>query len=608
MHFPLIIAALAAKASAEQFQNAATEKYLEGLNRSLGLNYLWALLGVIAVVFSYRNFFRFYAHTRHIASLGHTGSQKFFALSSPTLNSIKDHLLYAPLLHYRRATDIKFSKHINFGKIPSRFQSIFITLFIIFNIFACTWNIPWHDPQLEVLPILRNRTGTLAVTNLIPIVIMSTIKNPLILALDISYDTFNLLHRWLGRLAILQGIAHSLSFIIAKVQSKEGWAGLKISLSHQFIYAGLTAVIGFTILFFSAPKLVRSWAYEVFHHVHIVVVAVTFSFLYLHLKDMPQVKLLLTAIIAWVLARSWRATTLIYRSWGRESSTASIEALPGDALRIILKTPRPWKFQPGQSIYLTIPSVSWWTAHPFSVAWNEIDDPLSRSDSTKSNMSFEKRHIVTLKEPQAEQGGKQTFGLIVKARNGMTQKLLSRVEKAGGVEGVQLSFNALIEGPYGTQRSLASYGTVMLFASGVGITHQIPYVKSLIDGYNDGSVASRRITLVWVIPSTDMLEWVRPWMHEILGIENRRDVLKVVLYITRAGLSQPIRSPSETVRMLRGRPDVEAIMRKEASEKMGCMGVSVCAGGGLSDEVRRVSRVLLGRGVNLDFVEEGYGW
>ena len=155
---------------------------------------------------------------------------------------------------------------------------------------------------------------------------------------------------------------------------------------------------------------------------------------------------------------------------------------------------------------------------------------------------------------------------------------------------------------------MASYGTVMLFASGVGITHQIPYVKELLQGYADGTVSTRRIMLVWVIPSTDCLEWIRPWMHEILGMKGRRDVLRVTLHITRAGLSQPIRSPSETVRMLRGRPDVAGMMQKEAAEKVGCMGVSVCAGGGLADEVRRVSRVLCSNGVNLDFLEEGFGW
>ena len=60
--------------------------------------------------------------------------------------------------------------------------------------------------------------------------------------------------------------------------------------------------------------------------------------------------------------------------------------------------------------------------------------------------------------------------------------------------------------------------------------------------------------------------------------------------------------------MSRGRPDVQSLMWNEVEQKIGCLGVSVCAGGGLADEVRRVSRLMLDRGANLDLVEEGFGW
>jgi hypothetical protein len=196
------------------------------------------------------------------------------------------------------------------------------------------------------------------------------------------------------------------------------------------------------------------------------------------------------------------------------------------------------------------------------------------------------------------------MSLIVKAHRGVTQKLHSHSSRAESGK----TLTAFIEGPYGTERSLSSYGTVMLFASGVGITHQLGHIRELVEGYGQGTVAAKRVTLVWVIPTTDALDWVRPWMHEILGIEGRRDVLRVLLYVTQAGLSQSINSPSETVRMSRGRPDVQSLVRKEAEYKLGCIGVSVCAGGGLADEVRRVSRVMLDDGVNLDFIEEGFGW
>merc|ERR1711939_829307 len=73
-------------------------------------------------------------------------------------------------------------------------------------------------------------------------------------------------------------------------------------------------------------------------------------------------------------------------------------------------------------------------------------------------------------------------------------------------------------------------------------------------------------------------------------------------------ITEIFRSPSETVKMLRGRPDVQSLMEVEAEEQMGCVGVSVCAGGGLADEVRRATRVLLSKGSNVEFVEEGFGW
>jgi hypothetical protein len=38
-----------------------------------------------------------------------------------------------------------------------------------------------------------------------------------------------------------------------------------------------------------------------------------------------------------------------------------------------------------------------------------------------------------------------------------------------------------------------SYGTVMLFAGGVGITHQVPLVRDLVAGYANGTVVSLNV-------------------------------------------------------------------------------------------------------------------
>jgi predicted ferric reductase len=66
--------------------------------------------------------------------------------------------------------------------------------------------------------------------------------------------------------------------------------------------------------------------------------------------------------------RAVRFFIIFYRNFGRESTTATVEAMPGDAMRITLRMARPWTFRPGQHIYLYIPSVGCGLPTPFPLA------------------------------------------------------------------------------------------------------------------------------------------------------------------------------------------------------------------------------------------------
>ena len=83
-----------------------------------------------------------------------------------------------------------------------------------------------------------------------------------------------------------------------------------------------------------------------------------------------------------------------------------------------------------------------------------------------------------------------TISLLVKLRGGFTAELDRHANK---------NLLAFIDGPYSVQHGLGEYGTVIMFASGIGIAGHIPYIKELIIGYNDCSVRTRRIRLVWEI-------------------------------------------------------------------------------------------------------------
>lgn len=63
-------------------------------------------------------------------------------------------------------------------------------------------------------------------------------NNPLIQMLGISFDTFNLLHRWFGRIVILEALAHTLAWM-ANTAKKSSWeTAIKSATTVPFLLFG----------------------------------------------------------------------------------------------------------------------------------------------------------------------------------------------------------------------------------------------------------------------------------------------------------------------------------------------------------------------------------
>lgn len=356
--------------------------------------------------------------------------------------------------------------------------------------------------------------------------------------------------------------------------------------------ADCQATCAFVALFVHSPSAIRHAFYETFLHLHIAFVIVAFAFLWTHLEEKSARVFLHGAVALWALERFARLVIIVYRNVGRRATSALVEALPGDAMRITLQLSRPWTFEPGQHMYLYIPSIGWWMSHPFSIGWSDTEDIMSDEKGLPLNQR-------DLYGPQ-----KSTISLLVRRRTGFTDTLFQRAVNAVDC---RLSLTAFAEGPYGSIHSMDSYGSVLLFAGGVGITHMVPFTRHLVQGYADGTVAARRVTLVWIIQSPEHLEWIRPWMTSILAMNRRREVLRIMLFITRPRNTKEIQSPSSTVQMFPGRPNVDTLVGMEAENQVGAMGVLVCGNGSLSDDVRRTCRSRQDNS-HIDFVEESFTW
>lgn len=96
-------------------------------------------------------------------------------------------------------------------------------------------------------------------------------------------------------------------------------------------------------------------------------------------------------------------------------------------------------------------------------------------------------------------------------------------------------------------------------------------------------------------------------MHEILQMPKRREVLKILLYVTKDPCKKDIISPSSTVLMSAGRPNFDEILGTEIKARTGTMAVTVCGSGSLSDDVRKAVRSKTDEST-IDFFEEAFSW
>ncbi|KAL3426532.1 ferric reductase [Phlyctema vagabunda] len=560
---------------------------------------LWWSLGIMGmIILTIRLVETFSMHFRRLIAMSRTAEQQLYWARNGSLwlPKLKKYLLYAPLWNKRHNLEIQLSSAFHMGTLPSRLHALLLSLFFISNGAYCAF-LDYKDLEnkYQVIAELRGRTGELAVINMIALIIFAGRNNPLITWLKISFDTYNLLHRWIGRIVVLETIAHTIAWAYVK-HAATGWDGIWEMLANDpFIKYGMVGTIAMTLLLLLSPSVFRKAFYETFLTVHIILASITIAGIWIHCEvaGLPQLPYVQVIIALWVGDRCFRLFRILRANYSRKGwTTATVEALPGNAVRVTMHLPKHLDIKAGTHAYLRFGSINPWETHPFSIAWvqdHSIDLPMDEK----------------VKEGPVDKSKLRTdVSFVIAAQSGLTKKLF---DKASACSPRMLTLKAAMEGPYAGHHSLDSYGTTVLVAGSSGITHQMPYIRHLINGFNDGTIATRRITLIWIVRDIEQLEWVRPWMDEILRMDNRREILNIKLFITRPRNPREIHSPSTTVQMFPGRPDVSMLLRSEVNNQVGAMVVTVCGPGGLQDNVREAVREVQELGV-VDFIEESFTW
>jgi hypothetical protein len=170
------------------------------------------------------------AHTRKLSSFNNS-TQKYFLRTYKYWALLKKHLLYAPLFHKLHSRGI-WIKSLNLGVVPKRFHVLLLIGLVAMNAILIVIGIPFASSLDEYAGILQDRSGSMAVVNLIPLVILAGRNNLLIVSTRVPFDTWNIFHRWLARIVVIESLIHALAWIIPLINQGTCFFSQTINIEH----------------------------------------------------------------------------------------------------------------------------------------------------------------------------------------------------------------------------------------------------------------------------------------------------------------------------------------------------------------------------------------
>ncbi|KAN0062271.1 hypothetical protein ACQY0O_005452 [Thecaphora frezii] len=501
---------------------------------------------------------------------------------------------------------------------------------------------PWYRPAaVWGSTPLGLRSGMIAI-GMTPFVFVFAMKvNPVTWLTAISHERLQLYHQWLARLMLLFSLVHGISFLWQPLH--DGGAS---NLHAWFVYDKVwwTGSVCISLLIWIVASSIgafRNFSYEFFVIQHVVTVILFLAFLFLHTRDMQRSWSWLWPVVAvWGFATLYRwSNALRQSSFGRAKAMVEVQVDDEDAidqrpsdegriLRIALNAPTRWS--PAQHFFIRFPTLGPWQSHPFSV--------------------------LSLASPDAQSESQIVF--VVRVQRGLTQHLYRRVKLSGksrdvaapaseklaqifddasqkaslegidaesgielskqlpGTSGSQarcplrttsLTLPAMVDGPYGSESSMASFDAVLLFAGGVGITFCLSILMDLATRAasrdNVKRIVTRKAALVWSVPSLSLIPWFVPYLTSSLSALRANGIdVELRIHVSKTS-QQPVDAclPADWV-VTPGRPEVAALVRhyadgfsldptprdgaaKAEDTLIESMSVTVCGPGGMANDV-----------------------
>ncbi|POS86298.1 hypothetical protein EPUL_003099 [Erysiphe pulchra] len=381
-----------------------------------------------------------------------------------------------------------------FGNVSRLQVLVFATLSAYLSVFlliGITYK-SWESPHKDNPNIIDTRTGFAGFADragvfafaLTPLTLfLSTRESVLTLITGISYQHFNFLHRWSGRLIFFLGFSHTFGWMVIKGCLYQPQPSTFIAFMIQpYIIWGSTAISILLFLYVFSIKSVIEWTgYEFFLISHLLAAIMFIATCWVH---WPRLACWMTASVIILLLdftlRIMYFSLIHFKIFGKrkgfipaQSSLSFFDDPNGKVVRLDFEhTHRPWKA--GQHFMLTFPALSVWQSHPFTT------------------LSSPNPHLKT-----------QKHSYIIRCRSGETKKL-------GALSTTTSKTSVLLSGPYGTQSHWHQSPNILAISGGTGISFTIPIMQEAASHSTSGL-----LQLIWIVRRIQNIDWVGPELETL---------------------------------------------------------------------------------------------
>ncbi|TCD66927.1 hypothetical protein EIP91_000705 [Steccherinum ochraceum] len=320
----------------------------------------------------------------------------------------------------------------------------------------------------------------------LPLIVALAGKNNIIsFCTGIGHEKLNILHRAAARTCLILLWIHAICRVT-------GGLSEKFDFTHVWMQCGAVGLTAFTLAAIMSVRPIRTAFFELFLVGHIALIAVFLLFGYLHARELGFGAYIWPALVLWAFDRVLRLGRLLMNNrvgWrkGSHESTATIELLSCDTVRLTLR--RRMKWTPGQHAYVILPTVSDLPseAHPFTIS--TIPKSLDGTEGPEE----------------------KEVSFIIRGRTGFTARLRDHAT-GNGCKTVP----ALIDGPYGCPPDLTKYHTCILIAGGSGVSYTLPLLLNLVHNARAGKSSVRRVVFMWSVREPEHVKWISKILNEAL--------------------------------------------------------------------------------------------